>query len=158
MEGSSRCASLLLDWNVGAPRFPNEKEGPVVQKSYISFKIGISFKKLTITVFLLKSACDEGLHRKPGKNYVCECENRHHQRFEYEISIAGIRSQIKENGGKGAPFWLPKSLAIQCQCEFGTLGTTTKVKVVSLVMRVIVCSTKKLVESIFALSTSTNRD
>ena len=98
MEGSSRCASLLLDWNVGAPRFPNEKEGPVVQKSYISFKIGISLKKLTITVFLLKSACDEGLHRKPGKNYVCECENRHHQRFEYEISIAGIKSQIKENG------------------------------------------------------------
>ena len=58
----------------------------------------------------------------------------------------------------GAPFWLPKSLAIQCQCEFRTLGTTTKVKVVSLVMRVIVSSTKKLVESIFALSTSTNRD
>ena len=58
----------------------------------------------------------------------------------------------------GAPFWLPKSLAIQCQCEFGTLGTTTKVKVVSLVMRVIVCCTKKFVESIFALSTSTNRD
>ena len=51
----------------GGPQVPNEKEGPVVQKSYTSFKIGISFKKLTITAFLLKSACDEGLHRKPGK-------------------------------------------------------------------------------------------
>ena len=52
----------------------------------------------------LETTLRRRLYRKPGKISVCEREIRRHQRFEHEINVAGIESQIENGGRLGCTF------------------------------------------------------